>query len=49
MLSSAYGPAQRDAASDRAAHMPLLGFLTGLSLAVVLWSAVGWLVWLLLG
>ena len=34
---------------DRAARMPLLGFLTGLVLAVGLWSAIGWLVWIVLG
>jgi hypothetical protein len=33
---------------DRPAHMPLLGFLTGLSLALVLWSGIGWLMWALL-
>ncbi|MDX2168007.1 MAG: hypothetical protein SF182_13115 [Deltaproteobacteria bacterium] len=27
---------------DRAPHMPLLGLLSGLSLALVLWSAIAW-------
>ena len=49
MLSSAYNPAHRATPTDRATQMPLLGFLTGLSLALVLWTAAGWLVWLLLG
>jgi hypothetical protein len=31
------------ARGDRAAQMPLLGFLTGLVLAVGLWSVIGWL------
>ena len=42
MLSAAYRPAERDA------PMPLLGLLSGLGLALVLWSAIGWLVWALL-
>jgi len=29
---------------DRAPHMPLLGLLSGLALAVVLWSGIAWLV-----
>ena len=33
---------------DRAPSMPLLGPLTGLALALVLWSALGWLAWMLL-
>ena len=39
-----------DAASehDRAPSMPLLGPLTGLTLALALWTALGWLVWALL-
>jgi len=41
-LSAAYRP------SERGAHMPLLGLLSGLSLALVLWSGIGWLVWALL-
>jgi len=36
------------ARGDRAAHMPLLGFLTGLVLAVGLWSVIGWLAWVAL-
>ena len=39
MLSAAY------ARADRAAHMPLLGLLSGLALAIVLWSVIGWLLW----
>ena len=46
MLSDTYDAARSQA--DRATQMPMLGFLTGLALALVLWSAVGWLVWLLL-
>jgi hypothetical protein len=42
MLSSAYSP------TERATQMPLLGLLCGLALALLLWSAVGWAVWLLL-
>ena len=42
MLSAAYRPA------ERGAHMPLLGLLSGLVLALVLWSAIGWLAWALL-
>jgi hypothetical protein len=42
MLSAAYRPA------ERGAHMPLLGLFSGLALALVLWSAIGWLVWALL-
>jgi hypothetical protein len=42
MLSAAYRPA------ERGAPMPLLGLLSGLALALVLWSAIGWLVWALL-
>ena len=34
--------------TDRPACMPLLGFVSGLGLAVVLWSAIGSLVWALL-
>jgi hypothetical protein len=30
---------------DRAPSMPLLGPLTGLALALVLWSVLGWLFW----
>ena len=29
---------------DRAPHMPLLGLLSGLTLALVLWSGIAWLV-----
>jgi hypothetical protein len=29
---------------DRAPQMPLLGLLSGLALALVLWSAIGWVV-----
>jgi hypothetical protein len=32
---------------DRAPSMPLLGPLTGLALALLLWSVIGGLVWLL--
>jgi hypothetical protein len=32
---------------DRAPSMPLLGPLSGLALALVSWSAIGWLVWAL--
>jgi len=35
--------------ADRSPSMPLLGFFTGLTLAVALWSAIGWLAWALLG
>jgi len=42
LLSTAHGRA------ERSNPMPLLGFLTGLSLALVLWSAIGWLLWALL-
>ena len=34
--------------ADRPAHMPLLGLLSGLVLALMLWSAIGWLMWALL-
>ena len=34
--------------ADRSPSMPLLGFFTGLTLAVVLWSAIGWVAWSLL-
>jgi hypothetical protein len=34
--------------ADRPAHMPVLGLLSGLALALVLWSAIGWVVWALL-
>ena len=34
--------------ADPPAHMPLLGLLTGFALALVLWSAIGGLVWALL-
>ena len=30
---------------DRAPSMPLLGPLTGLTLALVLWTVLGWLFW----
>ena len=30
---------------DRAPSMPLLGPLTGLALALVLWSGLGWAFW----
>jgi hypothetical protein len=33
---------------DRAPSMPLLGPLTGLSSALVLWTGIGWLFWSLL-
>ena len=33
---------------DRAPSMPLLGPLTGLTLALALWTAIGWLLWALL-
>ena len=33
---------------DRAADMPLLGFFTGLVLAVGLWSVIGWVAWIAL-
>lgn len=36
------------ARSDRATQMPFLGLLTGFTLALALWTAVGWLVWLYL-
>ena len=36
-------------ASDRATQMPLLGFVTGLGLALVLWAAIGGLAWALWG
>ena len=39
MLSAAYTRA------ERAAHMPLLGLLSGLALAIILWSVIGWLLW----
>ena len=41
---------QIDAATrdDRAPSMPLLGPLTGLTLALLLWSGLGWLAWALL-
>ena len=42
MLSAAY------ARADRAAHMPLLGLLSGLALAIVLWSVIGWVMWAVL-
>jgi hypothetical protein len=42
LLSAAY---ER---TDRPACMPLLGFVSGLGLAVVLWSAIGSLAWALL-
>jgi hypothetical protein len=41
--------ATADDDGDRAAEMPLLGFLIGLVLAVGLWSAIGWLAWIALG
>ena len=41
-LSTAHLPA------ERAAPMPLLGLLSGLALALALWSALGWLMWALL-
>jgi hypothetical protein len=34
--------------ADRPAHMPLLGLLSGLSLALVLWTAIGGFVWAVL-
>ncbi len=34
--------------TDRSSSMPLLGFFTGLTLAVILWSAIGWVAWALL-
>ena len=39
MLSAAY------ARAERAAHMPLLGLLSGFALAIILWSVIGWLLW----
>jgi hypothetical protein len=33
---------------DRAADMPLLGFLAGLAIALPLWTAVAWLFWTLI-
>jgi hypothetical protein len=33
---------------DRAPSMPLLGPLTGLTLALALWTGIGWLLWALL-
>ena len=35
--------------TDRAVHMPLVGLLSGLTLAVVLWTAIGWVAWAVLG
>jgi hypothetical protein len=35
--------------TDRAVHMPLLGLVSGLTLAVVLWTAIGWVAWAVLG
>lgn len=32
---------------DRAPSMPLLGPLAGLTLALTLWTAIGWLCWAL--
>ena len=32
---------------DRAPSMPLLGPLSGLALALVLWSVLGWVFWAL--
>jgi hypothetical protein len=34
---------------DRAPHMPLLGLLSGLALALAMWSVIGWLVLSTLG
>jgi hypothetical protein len=34
--------------ADPPAQMPLLGLLSGFALALVLWSAIGWVVWALL-
>ena len=34
--------------TDRPTRMPLLGFLSGLCLALILWSAIGWLTWAVL-
>ena len=42
MLSAAYDR------SDRPTRMPLLGLLSGLGLAVILWSAIGGLTWAVL-
>jgi len=33
-----------DARPDRAPHMPLLGLLSGLALALAMWSVIGWVV-----
>lgn len=41
-ISAAYDRA------DRPSHMPFVGLLSGLALALAMWSAVGWLVWALL-
>jgi len=35
--------------ANRPVHMPLLGFLSGIGLALFLWSAIGSLAWALLG
>jgi hypothetical protein len=45
ILTLSAAPRQR---ADRPAHMPLLGLLSGLALALVLWSAIGGLMWALL-
>jgi len=29
--------------------MPLLGLVSGLTMAVVLWTAIGWVAWAVLG
>ena len=35
--------------TDRAMQMPFLGLLSGLTLALCLWTAIAWLVWAFLG
>jgi hypothetical protein len=39
----------RHGRGHRAAHMPLLGFMTGVALALSLWSLIGFAGWLVLG
>ena len=46
LLSAA---ATRTERTDRATHMPFVGLLSGLTLALVLWTAIGWVVWAIVG
>lgn len=34
--------------ADRAPHLPMIGFIIGTGLSLMLWGVIGWSAWLLL-